>query len=82
LEQEIEMTSMGTFRRWVGLALVVGTLAGCKSTDVMVWKPTYDPATYGTQALMRTVKDADRPKRDAIAAAKELAKRTLTESEP
>jgi hypothetical protein len=45
----------------------------------MVWKPTYDPATYGTQALMRTVKDADRPKRDAIAAAKELAKRTLTE---
>ncbi len=47
----------------------------------LVGKSSYDPASYGTKALLATVADPDATASDATAAAKELVQRRLAEDE-
>lgn len=56
-------------------------LTSCASMSSIIGKTTYDPASYGTEALIETARSPKSVNSDAIAAAKQLAKRTLTEED-
>ena len=63
-----------------GLACAL-LLTSCASMSNLVGKSSYDPASYGTKALLTTVADPDSTASDAAAAAKELKNRRLTEDD-
>jgi hypothetical protein len=62
-------------------ALCALSLSACATMNDLVGKSSYDPASYGTKALLSMVASADSTASDAAAAAKELANRRLTEEE-
>lgn len=63
------------------LPLVPLLFASCATMSNLVGKPTYDPSSYGTAALIETVRSPQSVTSDATAAAKQLAQRTLSEEE-
>ena len=60
---------------------IVSLLVSCASISNMMGKPTYDPSSYGTGALIETIRSPKSVASDATAAANQLAKRSLTEEE-
>lgn len=56
-------------------------LMGCASMTDLVGKSSYEPASYGTKALLNMVASSESTGSDAAAAAKELATRRLTEED-
>ena len=72
------------FQGLAGLACALW-LTSCATMSAnmtnLVGKSSYDPASYGTKALLATVADPDATSSDAAAAAKELVNRRLTEEE-
>ncbi len=54
-------------------------LVSCKNMNVgmVTGKPSYEPSTYGTEALKKVIKDPAVSKRDGVAAAEALAGRKL-----
>lgn len=62
-------------------ALCVLSLSSCATMSDLVGKSSYDPASYGTKALLETVSSANSTGSDAAAAAQELANRRLTPEE-
>ncbi len=62
------------------LAGCVLILASCKTLNVgaLGGKPSYDPKSYGTEALMQVIRQPSVSRRDGVSAAEELAHRTLT----
>ncbi|HOR77705.1 MAG TPA: hypothetical protein PLG04_02725 [Anaerolineaceae bacterium] len=65
----------------LAMNLVVLSCASCASMSSMIGKTTYDPASYGTAALIETASSPKSVTSDAVAAARQLAKRNLTEEE-
>ena len=65
----------------VGLAVALPWLTSCASMSSMIGKTTYDPASYGTTALIETASSPKSVTSDAVAAARQLAKRNLTEAD-
>lgn len=67
-----------------GLACIL-VFASCAAMNAnmsnLVGKSSYDPASYGTKALLSTVGNPDSTSSDATAAARELVNRRLTEDE-
>lgn len=63
------------------LGVTLPWLSSCASMSSMIGKTTYDPASYGTAALIETASSPKSVTSDAVAAAKQLAKRNLTEAE-
>lgn len=72
------------FKAIAGLACAL-LLTSCATMTAnmtnLIGKSSYDPASYGTQALLTTVANPDSTSSDSIAAAKELVNRRLTEEE-
>jgi len=70
--------------RSIVLVPVVGLmvcLTMCSCLKTLMGKPTYDPSTYGTAALLDTVRSGQSSASDAEAAAQELGKRKLSEAD-
>lgn len=65
----------------VCLPLVSLLVSSCSTVSNLVGKPTYDPASYGTGALIDTIQSPESNSTDAAAAAKQLAQRNLSEAE-
>jgi plasmid stability protein len=71
----------------VSLLLVIFMLPACQTTSVtktlkkIAAKPTYDPSTYGTAALFALLENNESSRADAVAAATELSKRSLTKDD-
>ena len=72
------------FKAIAGMACVL-LLTSCATLTAnmtnLVGKSSYDPASYGTKALLTTVANPDATSSDAIAAAKDLVNRRLTDEE-
>ncbi len=63
------------------MGLVVLSSASCASMSSLIGKTTYDPASYGTAALIETASSPKSVTSDAVAAARQLSKRNLTEED-
>ncbi len=70
--------------RSIVLVPVVGLmvcLTMCSCLKTLMGKPTYDPTTYGTTALLDAIRSGQSSAGDAEAAAQELARRKLSEED-
>lgn len=70
-----------TWLRTMAIILFPLCCASCASMSSLVGRTTYDPASYGTRALIETVRSPKSVTSDAVAAARQLADRNLTEEE-
>lgn len=69
--------------RIVAFCLPVALLmsVSCGTLSNLIGKPTYDPASYGTTALIQTVRSPKSNSSDSTTAARQLALRNLSEKE-
>jgi hypothetical protein len=61
--------------------LVCCLLMSCKTISGVMGKPSYDPSTYGTEALIETIRSTKSTGGDSEGAAKELANRKLSRTD-
>ncbi len=62
-------------------SIAVLGLCSCATVRNITGKPSFDPASYGTTALIQTVRSPSSNSSDATAAARQLARRAMTEQE-